>query len=252
MPRTDSGASARWRRYLDGSTAGELIPELVRQGLQQLIELEVAARARCRAPRAHRGSARLPQRQPAPHPHYPGGRHSTLDPQTPLGKLLPDDPRAQAADRSGPLRGDHGGLGQGHLHPQGGCPGGGDRIPGRHLPLGGEPHLSGARRPDPGVPGAALDGSRYPYLYLDATYLHGRLGKTLQVCSRAVVVAMGVNAMAGENCSVCRWATAKASRSGGSSGQPQAAGPRWLSGDSRKLSPHCIVKTVDRVGCCLS
>ena len=30
--------------------------------------------------------------------------------------------------------------------------------------------------------------------YLDATYLHGRLGKTLQVCSRAVVVAMGVNA----------------------------------------------------------
>jgi transposase-like protein len=28
---------------LDGSTAGELIPELVRHGLQQLIELEVAA-----------------------------------------------------------------------------------------------------------------------------------------------------------------------------------------------------------------
>ena len=39
-----------------------------------------------------------------------------------------------------------------------------------------------------------LDGSCYPYLYLDATYLHGRLGKTLQVCSRAVVVAMDVNA----------------------------------------------------------
>jgi putative transposase len=38
-----------------------------------------------------------------------------------------------------------------------------------------------------------LDGSRHPYLYLDATYLHGRLGKILQVCSRAVV-AMGVNA----------------------------------------------------------
>ncbi len=31
------------------------------------------------------------------------------------------------------------------------------------------------------------------YVYLDATYLHGRLGKALQVCSRAVVVAMGVN-----------------------------------------------------------
>jgi putative transposase len=39
-----------------------------------------------------------------------------------------------------------------------------------------------------------LDGCRYPYLYRDATYLHGRLGKTLQVCSRAIVVAMGMNA----------------------------------------------------------
>jgi putative transposase len=38
-----------------------------------------------------------------------------------------------------------------------------------------------------------LDGTSYPYLYLDATYLQGWLGKTLQVCSRAVVVAMGVN-----------------------------------------------------------
>jgi len=28
---------------------------------------------------------------------------------------------------------------------------------------------------------------------MDATYLHGRLGKALQVYSRAVVVAMGVN-----------------------------------------------------------
>jgi transposase-like protein len=38
----DSGASAL-APLLDGSTAGELIPELVRHGLQQLIELEVAA-----------------------------------------------------------------------------------------------------------------------------------------------------------------------------------------------------------------
>jgi transposase-like protein len=28
---------------------------------------------------------------------------------------------------------------------------------------------------------------------MDATYLHGRLGKALQGCSRAVVVAMGMN-----------------------------------------------------------
>jgi transposase-like protein len=39
-----------------------------------------------------------------------------------------------------------------------------------------------------------LEDSGYAYLYLDATYLHERLGKAMQVCSRAVVVAMGVNA----------------------------------------------------------
>jgi putative transposase len=42
MPKTDSGASAL-APLLDGSSAGGLIPELVRHGLQQLIELEVAA-----------------------------------------------------------------------------------------------------------------------------------------------------------------------------------------------------------------
>jgi putative transposase len=42
MPKTDSGASAL-APLLDGSTAGGLIPEIVRHSLQQLIELEVAA-----------------------------------------------------------------------------------------------------------------------------------------------------------------------------------------------------------------
>jgi putative transposase len=36
---------------------------------------------------------------------------------------------------------------------------------------------------------------RVPYVYLDATYLHGRLGRNLQVVSRAVVVAIGINAL---------------------------------------------------------
>ena len=39
-----------------------------------------------------------------------------------------------------------------------------------------------------------LQKSGYAYVYLDATYLHGRLGRALQVCSRAAVIAMGVNA----------------------------------------------------------
>jgi len=42
VPKIDSGASAL-APLLDGSTAVERIPELVRHGLQQLIELEVAA-----------------------------------------------------------------------------------------------------------------------------------------------------------------------------------------------------------------
>lgn len=42
MPSKQSAASAL-APLLDSSTAGELIPELVRHGLQQLIEPEVAA-----------------------------------------------------------------------------------------------------------------------------------------------------------------------------------------------------------------
>jgi putative transposase len=38
-----------------------------------------------------------------------------------------------------------------------------------------------------------LESSGYAYVYLDATYLKGLLGKAQQVCSRAAVVAMGVN-----------------------------------------------------------
>jgi transposase-like protein len=40
-----------------------------------------------------------------------------------------------------------------------------------------------------------LDHALFPYVYLDATYLHGRLGRNVQVCSRAVVVAIGINAL---------------------------------------------------------
>jgi putative transposase len=42
--------------------------------------------------------------------------------------------------------------------------------------------------------GLPLDHARYPYVFLDATYLHGRLGLGQQGCSRAAVIAMGVNA----------------------------------------------------------
>jgi transposase-like protein len=45
--------------------------------------------------------------------------------------------------------------------------------------------------------GRPLEHARYPYVYLDATYLHGRLGRNLQVVSRVVVVAIGINAALG-------------------------------------------------------
>jgi transposase-like protein len=40
-----------------------------------------------------------------------------------------------------------------------------------------------------------LDHDRFPYVYLDATYLHGRLGRNMQVVSRGVVVTIGINAL---------------------------------------------------------
>lgn len=40
--------------------------------------------------------------------------------------------------------------------------------------------------------GRPLDLSHYPYVYLNATYLHDRLCRNLQVVSRALVVAIGI------------------------------------------------------------
>ena len=39
--------------------------------------------------------------------------------------------------------------------------------------------------------GRPLDHARFPYVYLDTTYLHGRLGQNMQGVSRAVVVTIG-------------------------------------------------------------
>ncbi len=59
---------------LDRSSAGELIPELARQGLQKLIELELAAFLGADLhERTHRGATRPPQRLQAPHPDHPPG-----------------------------------------------------------------------------------------------------------------------------------------------------------------------------------
>ena len=46
-----------------------------------------------------------------------------------------------------------------------------------------------------------IETSVYAYLYLDATYFHGRLGNAMQVCSWAKVEAMASTPMAGVRCS---------------------------------------------------
>jgi transposase-like protein len=193
MPKTDCGASAL-AAHLDGSSAGELIPELVRQGLQQLMELEVAAVLG--AERHERTDERLGYRN--------GSRPRTLTTQVgdiPLaipklrtGSFFPTilEPRrridqalyavimeawvkgisTRKVDALVAAIGSQAGISRSEVSRI--CQGLDAQI------------QAFLERP--------LDGSRYPYLYLDATYIHGRLGKTLQVCSRAVVVAMGVNA----------------------------------------------------------
>jgi len=65
MPKAHS-AAFELAPLLDGITAGELIPQLMRHGLQQLIKLEVAAALR--AERHERSEERLGYRKPLPAP----------------------------------------------------------------------------------------------------------------------------------------------------------------------------------------
>jgi putative transposase len=178
---------------LDGSKAGELIPELARHGLQQLIELEVAAFLG--ADRHERSEERLGYRN--------GYRPRSLTTQVgDIDLLIPK------------LR--QGGFLPSILEPR-------RRVDQALYAVIMEAYISGVstRKVDALVAALGsqsgisksqvsricqdideqvqaflnrpLQESGYAYVYLDATYLHGRLGKALQVCSRAVVVAMGVN-----------------------------------------------------------
>jgi len=63
----------------------------------------------------------------------------------------------------------------------------------QHLQVGGEPHLQGHRRTREGFPAAAFGPRLLPHVYLDTTYLLGRLGPTMQGGSRAVLVGIGTS-----------------------------------------------------------
>jgi transposase-like protein len=193
MPKLDSGASSL-ASLLDGSSAGELIPELARHGLQQLIELEVAAVLG--ADRHERSEERLGYRN--------GYRSRSLTtqvgdidlliPKLRAGSFLPSilEPRRRVdqvlyavimkayisgvstrkVDALVSALGSQSGISKSQV----------SRIC-QEIDQQVQAFLS---RP--------LQEAGYAYVYLDATYLKGRLGKALQVCSRAVVVAMGVYA----------------------------------------------------------
>ena len=193
MPKADSGASAL-ASLLDGSTAGELIPELARHGLQQLIELEVAAvlgagrheRSEERSGYRNGSRPRLLTTQvgdiPLSIPKLRAGSFfaTILEPWRRIDQALyavimeawVKGVSTRKVDALVAAIGSDAGISRSEVSRI--CQGLDNQI------------QAFLERP--------LDGSRHPYLYLDATYLHGRLGKTLQVCSRAVVVAMGVNA----------------------------------------------------------
>ena len=178
---------------LDGSSAGELIPELARHGLQQLIELEVAAFLG--ADRHERTEERLGHRN--------GYRSRTLTtqvgdlalqiPKLRAGSFLPSilEPRRRVdqALYAVIMEAYIGGVSTRNV----------DALV---AALGSQSGISKSQvsricqEIDQQVQAflnRPLEGSGYAYVYLDATYLKGRLGKAQQVCSRAVVVAMGVN-----------------------------------------------------------
>ena len=55
--------------------------------------------------------------------------------------------------------------------------------------------MSAPRRAGKALVQRPLEHAGFPYIYVDATYLHGRLGRNMQVFSRAAVVAIGINAL---------------------------------------------------------
>ncbi|CAK6699427.1 IS256 family transposase [Synechococcus sp. CBW1107] len=193
MP-TSNRAAIELAPLLDGSSAGELIPELVRHGLQQLIELEVAAVLG--AERHERSEDRLGYRN-GYRPRSLATQVGDIDLRIPklrsgshLPSILEPRRRVDQALYGVVMEAYVGGIST-------------RKVDALVAALGVQSGISKSQvsricsEIDMQVQAflnRPLEATGYAYLYLDATYLHGRLGKAMQVCSRAVVVAMGVNA----------------------------------------------------------
>ena len=137
MTLTHSGAS-ELAQLMEGTTAGALIPEIVRRGFQDLLEAEVCALT----------GAQLHER-------------------------CPDQRSTRKVDALVEALGGASGISKSEV----------SRI------------CQGLDEQVKAFLGRPLDHACFPYVYLDATYLHGRLARNLQVVSRAVVVAIGINGL---------------------------------------------------------
>ena len=195
MTLTHSGAS-ELSQLMEGTTAGALIPEIVRRGFQDLLEAEVSA-----AIGASSMSAALTSEPPTATATASGcspPRWATSpwpSPNCSQGSFFPNwlEPRRRVdkALYAVVMEAYTGGIStrkvDALVEALGGASGISKSEVSRICQGLDEQVKAFLQRP--------LDHARFPYVYLDATYLHGRLGRNLQVVSRAVVVAIGINAL---------------------------------------------------------
>jgi len=193
MPISHSAAT-ELAQLLNGASAGELIPELVRQGLQTLIESEATAaigadrHERTAQRRGHRNGSR--DRLLA----TPAGDIQLRIPRFRTGSFFPSllEPRRRV-DRAlwaVMMEAYVSGVSTrkvDELVAALGCESGISKSEVSRICQGLDTQVQAfLQRP--------LEFSRYPYVYLDATYLHGRDPARRQVISRAVIVAVGITA----------------------------------------------------------
>ena len=179
-------------QLMEGTTAGALIPEIVRRGFQDLLEAEVSALT----------GAQLHERCPDQRStHRNGYRERVLTtqvgdltlaiPKLRQGSFFPNwlEPRRRVdkALYAVVMEAYTGGISTRKVEALGGASGISKSEVSRIC--------QGLDEQVKAFLGRPLDHARFPYVYLDATYLHGRLGRNLQVVSRAVVVAIGINAL---------------------------------------------------------
>jgi putative transposase len=195
MTLTNSDAS-ELAQLMEGTTAGALIPEIVRRGFQDLLEAGVTAAV----------GAQLHQRCPDERAtHRNGYRERVLTtqvgdltlaiPKLRQGSFFPNwlEPRRRVdkALYAVVMEAYTGGIST-------------RKVDALVEALGGASGISksevsricqGLDEQVKAFLGRPLHHACFPYVYLDATYLHGRLGRNMQVVSRAVVVAIGINAL---------------------------------------------------------